>query len=84
MLQPDEIDRYSIVETEPINHCSQAAQWAADPDASGTPLPPYGDLHVLIAKRAYERYVVGATEIGVALADWLEAEWEILNHDSSA
>lgn len=48
------------------------------------PLSPSGDLHVLIAKRAYERYVARGYRHGSALDDWLEAEREILNQDSLA
>jgi len=38
-----------------------------------------GDLHALIAKRAYERYGARGYQHGSALDDWLEAEREILN-----
>jgi hypothetical protein len=48
------------------------------------PLSPSGDLHVLIAKRAYGRYVVRGYRHGSALDDWLEAEREVLNQNSSA
>jgi hypothetical protein len=48
------------------------------------PLSPSGDPSVLIAKRAYERYVARGYRHGSALDDWLEAEREILNQNSSA
>jgi len=37
------------------------------------------DLHVLIAKRAYELYGERGYRYGSALDDWLEAEREILS-----
>ncbi|MGE0470433.1 MAG: DUF2934 domain-containing protein [Nitrospira sp.] len=45
---------------------------------------PSGDLYTLIAKRAYERYGARGYQHGSALDDWLEAEREILNHNSPA
>ncbi len=43
------------------------------------PLSPCDDLHVLIAKRAYELYGERGYRDGSALDDWLEAEREILS-----
>ena len=43
------------------------------------PLSPCDDLHVLIAKRAYELYGERRYRDGSALDDWLDAEREILN-----
>ncbi len=43
------------------------------------PLSPCEDLHVLIAKRAYELYGERGYRDGSALDDWLDAEREILS-----
>ena len=43
------------------------------------PLSPCDDLHVLIAKRAYELYGERGYRGGSALDDWLDAEREILS-----
>jgi hypothetical protein len=43
------------------------------------PLSPCEDLHVLIAKRAYELHCERGYQHGSALDDWLEAEREILS-----
>jgi len=43
------------------------------------PLSPCGDLHILIAKRAYELYSERGYRHGSGLDDWLEAEREILS-----
>lgn len=43
------------------------------------PLSPCEDLHVLIAKRAYELYNERGYRDGSALDDWLEAEREVLS-----
>jgi hypothetical protein len=40
---------------------------------------PCDDLHILIAKRAYELYSERGYRHGSALDDWLEAEREILS-----
>ncbi|MCS6295922.1 MAG: DUF2934 domain-containing protein [Nitrospira sp.] len=49
------------------------------------PQPPLGlpddALHILIAKRAYELYMVRGAGHGSALDDWLQAEREILRPD---
>lgn len=37
------------------------------------------DLHVLIAKRAFERYQARGFEDGFDLDDWLDAEREVLS-----
>jgi hypothetical protein len=42
-------------------------------------LSPCEDLHVLIAKRAYEPYSERGYRNGSALDDWLEAEREALS-----
>ncbi len=43
------------------------------------PVSPCEDLHILIAKRAYELYSERGYRQGFALDDWLEAEREILS-----
>ena len=43
------------------------------------PLSPCEDLHLLIAKRAYELHCERGYGHGSALDDWLEAEREILS-----
>lgn len=43
------------------------------------PLSPCEELHVLIAKRAYELYRERGCQHGSALDDWLDAEREILS-----
>jgi hypothetical protein len=43
------------------------------------PLSARDDLHVLIAKRAYELYGERGYRSGSALDDWLDAEREILS-----
>lgn len=48
------------------------------------PPSPSGDVHVLIATRAYERYVARDYRHGFALDDWLEAEREILHQRSQS
>lgn len=60
---------------------------ARQPQSSGSPvqkphaLPPSpcDDLHILIAKRAYELYGERGYGGGSALDDWLVAEREILS-----
>jgi hypothetical protein len=54
---------------------------AAAPVAAHThqPVSPCDDLHILIAKRAYELYTDRGYRHGCALDDWLEAEREILS-----
>ena len=47
------------------------------PKSLALPQSPSEDLHVLIAKRAYELY--GERQRGSALNDWLDAEREILS-----
>jgi Protein of unknown function (DUF2934) len=67
-------------ETKPRAPVSTPAQSAA-PTASRThaPLSPCEDLHVLIAKRAYELYNERGYRHGYALDDWLEAEREVIS-----
>lgn len=48
------------------------------------PPSPSEDAHVLIAKRAYERYVARDYRHGFALDDWLQAEREILHQSSQS
>jgi hypothetical protein len=43
------------------------------------PLSPCDDLHIMIAKRAYELYCERGYRGGAALDDWLDAEREILS-----
>ncbi len=57
------------------------------PAKAATPATPHSrepvsscdDLHVLIAKRAYELYNERGYRHGYALDDWLDAEREILS-----
>ena len=46
--------------------------------AHGLPVSPCDDLQARIAKRAYEIHAEQGHRYGYALADWLEAEREIL------
>ena len=48
------------------------------------PLSPCDDLHVLIAKRAYELYGERGYRDGSAFDDWLEAEREVLSQIPAA
>ena len=48
------------------------------------PLSPCDDLHVLIAKRAFELYGERGYRDGSAFDDWLEAEREVLSQIPSA
>jgi hypothetical protein len=43
------------------------------------PLSPCDDLHIMIAKRAYELHSERGYRHGSALDDWLDAEREILS-----
>jgi hypothetical protein len=43
------------------------------------PVSPCDDLHILIAKRAYELYNERGYRHGFALDDWLDAEREIVS-----
>ena len=54
---------------------------AATPAAARTrqPVSPCDDLHILIAKRAYELYGERGYRHGYAIDDWLDAEREILS-----
>jgi len=54
---------------------------AAAPAAARTrqPVSPCDDLHILIAKRAYELYGERGYRHGYAIDDWLDAEREILS-----
>jgi hypothetical protein len=45
---------------------------------------PCDDLHILIAKRAFELYQTGGCRDGHDLEDWLEAERDILSQVPSA
>jgi len=47
--------------------------------AHSRPVSSGNDLHILTAKRAYELYSERGSQHGSALADWLEAEREILS-----
>ena len=48
------------------------------------PLSPCDDLHVLIAKRAYELYGERGCRDGSAFDDWLEAERDVLSQTTPA
>lgn len=52
---------------------------SAAPKSPKPPVSPCDDLHILIAKRAYELYSERGYRHGNALDDWLEAEREILS-----
>ncbi|HLZ32674.1 MAG TPA: DUF2934 domain-containing protein [Nitrospira sp.] len=67
-------------ETKPRAPASPPAQ-ATTAAAARTPqlVSPCDDLHILIAKRAYELYSERGYRHGYALDDWLEAEREILS-----
>jgi DUF2934 family protein len=54
---------------------------AAAPTAARTRqrVSPCDDLHILIAKRAYELHTERGYRHGCALDDWLDAEREILS-----
>ena len=48
------------------------------------PVSPCDDLHIRIAKRAYELHAERGHRQGYALDDWLEAEREILGLECNA
>lgn len=48
------------------------------------PVGPCDDLHILIAKRAFERYKARGCQDGFDLEDWLEAERDVLSQVPSA
>jgi hypothetical protein len=48
-------------------------------ERSKPPVGPCDDLHILIAKRAFERYQGRGCQDGFDLDDWLEAEREVLS-----
>jgi Protein of unknown function (DUF2934) len=66
--------------TKPRPPSSKPAK-AAAPTATRTrqSVSSCDDLHVLIAKRAYELYSERGYRYGYALDDWLDAEREILS-----
>jgi hypothetical protein len=67
-------------ETKPRVPASIPAQTVA-PTTTRTrqPVSPCDDLHILIAKRAYELHGERGYRHGLALDDWLDAEREILS-----
>ena len=67
-------------ETKPRAPASTQILGAA-PAAAPTrqPVSPCDDLHILIAKRAYELYRERGYRHGYAIDDWLDAEREILS-----
>ena len=67
--------------TKPRTPTSTPAPAAAAPTAARTrqPVSPCDDLHILIAKRAYELHTERGYRQGYALDDWLDAEREILS-----
>lgn len=72
----------SIRLPKPDRKAQAPRQQAQEPQAQqphAAPLSPCEDLHVLIAKRAYELYGERGYRGGSALDDWLEAEREILS-----
>jgi hypothetical protein len=67
-------------ETKPRAPTGTLAQVAAPaPAHKRQPVSPCDDLHILIAKRAYELYGERGYRHGCALDDWLEAEREIVS-----
>jgi Protein of unknown function (DUF2934) len=59
---------------------SKQRQTAPSPSTqTKPPVSPSEDIHILIAKRAYELYGERDYRHGSALDDWLEAEREILS-----
>lgn len=67
-------------ETKPHAPTSTAAKTAAPATRhTNQPVSPCDDLHILIAKRAYELHSERGYRHGCALDDWLEAEREILS-----
>jgi hypothetical protein len=72
----------SIRTTKPDRKTPAPQQPPTGPPAQkphALPLSPCEDLHVLIAKRAYELYGERGYRGGSALDDWLDAEREILS-----
>ncbi len=72
----------SIRTTKPDRKTPAPQQQPTGPPAQKPHAPqlsPCEDLHVLIAKRAYELYGERGYGHGSALDDWLEAEREILS-----
>jgi hypothetical protein len=72
----------SIRSTKPDRKAQAPRQQPKGPPAQkfhALPLSPCDDLHVLIAKRAYELYGERGYRGGSALDDWLDAEREILS-----
>jgi hypothetical protein len=67
-------------ETKPRMPTSTPAQAAVSTAArTRQPVSPCDDLHILIAKRAYELHTERGYRHGCALDDWLDAEREILS-----
>jgi DUF2934 family protein len=73
----------SIRSTKPDRKTPAPQQPPARSTAPQKPHPlsvsPGDDLHILTAKRAYERYSERGYRHGSALDDWLEAEREVLS-----
>ena len=72
----------SIRSTRPDRKAQPPQQQPKGPAAQKfliLPLSPCDDLHVLIAKRAYELYSERGYRNGSALDDWLDAEREVLS-----
>ncbi len=77
------------MKTEPSRRTKKTKARASTgaPAKTATPTTPHtrepvsscDDLHVLIAKRAYELYNDRGYRHGYALDDWLDAEREILS-----
>jgi hypothetical protein len=72
----------TIRSTKPDRKPQASQQQPKEPPAQtphAAPLSPCDDLHVLMARRAYELYGERGYRDGSALDDWLEAEREILS-----
>jgi len=72
----------SVRSTKPDRKPSAPQQQSSRPPVQkphAPPPSPCDDLHVLIAKRAYELYGERGYRGGSALDDWLVAEREILS-----
>lgn len=65
--------------TRPRTSKDATAKAAVPAAHAHQPVSPCDDLHILIAKRAYELYSERGYRHGCALDDWLDAEREILS-----
>ena len=79
VIQPKETNMKSIGSRSPQKRTRKTAAPQLQPNGPPAETPqalppsPSGDVHVLIATRAYERYVARDYRHGFALDDWLQA-----------